>query len=345
MAYRQAGVRKSVQRLELDALILTNPINLRYLFGFSGSTGVAVLTGARAILLVDARYTEQAAQETTACEVLEAERQSWGAEFRSVVKDFSRLGFEAGHLTYHQTSALQSAVGNDTVCVPTSGLVEEHREVKDAVEIGLIRNALDASRAAFAELMGDFPWGVSENEAAARLDLLGRLKGSSGPSFDTIVLTGARTSLPHGRPGEARINPDEVLLIDFGIRLAGYCSDLTRTRIPAGHPASVIAEVVTNAQAAAIAAVRPGTDVRAVDAAARNVITAAGYGSHFGHGTGHGIGLEIHEGPRISPQGTGVLRPGMVFTIEPGIYLPGQAGVRIEDVVVVTESGCEVLSR
>ncbi|GAB4109424.1 MAG: Xaa-Pro peptidase family protein [Acidobacteriota bacterium] len=295
------------------------------------------------VLLVDSRYAEQASAETSGCQVQAVRNQILGDDLRDLVRSARRLGFEAEHLSFHQARTLRDLLGTAVRLKPLRGLVETQRLVKHPLEIAALRAALTAARRAWGSLHADFPWGEAENRVAARLDYLCRLEGASGPAFETIVLSGSRSSLPHGRPGSQPAIPGQVLLIDFGLRLNGYCSDTTRTLTPPDSEAERVAEVVSAAQQAAIQAVRPGADVREVDDAARQVISRAGYGDHFGHGTGHGIGLEIHEGPRISPTGSGHLAPGMVFTIEPGIYLPGRFGVRIEDIVAVTETGCERL--
>lgn len=345
MAHRQARIRESVQLQELDAFLCTNPIHLRYLFGFTGSSGAALISTGEAVLLVDSRYTEQASTETAGCRVIQVGRQLWGKELSGLAPEFRRIGFEAEHLTFQQVRELgeQSQAGERLQ--PVCGIVERLRIIKDSEEIRRIRSALDASRQALDELFSEFPWGAAENQVAAKLDFLCRQRGASGPSFDTIVLSGGRSSLPHGRPGSLPVLPDQVLLIDFGLRLDGYCSDLTRTLVPARHEATELFAIVTAAQEAAVRSIRPDVPVQDVDRAARQVIEQAGYGDCFGHGTGHGIGLEIHEAPRISPMGSGKLAAGMVFTVEPGVYLKGRMGVRIEDVVAVTETGCEVLSR
>jgi Xaa-Pro aminopeptidase len=328
----------------LDRFLVTNPVHLHYLFGFTGSAGVAVVGDQESVLLVDSRYAEQASAETSGCQVQAVRGQLLGDELRILLQSASRLGFEAEHLSFHQARTLRDMLGTTVRLKPLRGLVENQRLVKHPLEIAALRDALAAARRAWDALLSEFPWGEAENRVAARLDYLCRLQGASGPAFETIVLSGSRSSLPHGRPSSQPATPGHVLLIDFGLRLNGYCSDTTRTLTPPGSEAERVAEVVSAAQNAAIQAVRPGVDVRQVDAAARQLITRAGYGDHFGHGTGHGIGLEIHEGPRISPAGSGHLAAGMVFTIEPGIYLPGRFGVRIEDIVVVTETGCELLA-
>ncbi len=327
----------------MDRFLVTNPVHLRYLFGFTGSVAVAVTGDDESVLLVDSRYGEQAAAETSGCRVQTVRGQLFGEDLRALLQSTSRVGFEAEHLSFQQVRTLRDLLGATPRLKPVRGLVEEQRLIKHPLEVAALRRAMAAARRAWSALMSGFPWGETEHLIAARLDYLCRLEGGSGPSFDTIVLAGARSSLPHGRPGTQAVHPDQVVLIDFGLRLDGYCSDTTRTLTPPGSEAATVAEVVAAAQQAAIESVRPGADVREVDAAARRVIAGAGYGDCFGHGTGHGIGLEIHEGPRVSPTGAGQLAPGMVFTIEPGIYLPGRFGIRIEDVVVVTESGCELL--
>ena len=326
---------------------LDGPANL-YLTGLEASASAVVVTDSTADLLVDFRYIEQAEQcagevwritqtgeplVRTACRVAR-ER---GAHTLCVESD--RLSLKQWYSLLEEAGGLQ--------CVPREDLTGLQRRIKDAGEIMAMREAVHIAEAAVQEAIADVRAGMTEAELAARIEFGFKRRGARKPSFDTIALFGARSSLPHGAPGDTRLEPGMIILVDCGCVADHYCSDLTRTwffgtLIPPWF--REIYEVTQRAQAAAIAAVRGGVSCRDVDAAARDVIREAGYGSYFGHGTGHCLGLEIHENPRVNMQDLSILEPGMVITVEPGIYLPGQGGVRIEDMVLVMETGAEVLT-
>jgi Xaa-Pro aminopeptidase len=339
---RLARLRRSLAEAGLDGFLVTHPPNLRYLFGFTGSLGVAFVTGEDSILLVDSRYLEQAGQETKGCQVQLAAN-PLGQDLRRLLTGPGRIGVEADTLPYARALTWDSWSDSWQV-YPTYGLVEQLREIKSPEEIEQIRLSCRLAIGALKEFLSELPWGTPEVEAAGRLEFLFRKLGAEGTAFDTIVATGSRSALPHARPGSRPIEPGKVLLVDFGARRDGYCSDMTRVVLPDDPRIRQVASVVEEARQAAFQEIRPGVAATRVDAAAREVIGRAGYGPYFGHGTGHGLGLEIHERPRISISGDDVLAAGMVFTIEPGIYLPGEFGIRIEDVVVVTEAGYELLS-
>jgi Xaa-Pro aminopeptidase len=230
---------------------------------------------------------------------------------------------------------------------PVEELVAGLKAVKESGEVEAIRAALALSEGILTDMLVRLEPGMPEREAAALFEYEFKRRGASGASFDTIALFGPRSSLPHGAPGDTPLEPGDTVLFDFGCRLNGYCSDLTRTCCFATIPGPWFAEVydlTLTAQRLAIEAARPGMGCRELDSVARKLIADAGHGEHFGHGLGHGVGIEIHESPRLNPHSDTVLEPGMVVTVEPGIYLPGRGGVRIEDVIVITEDGCEVLS-
>lgn len=339
---RLGRLRTSLAQVGLDGFLVSHPPNLRYLFGFTGSLGVAFVTDADCILLVDSRYLEQAEQETVGCQVRLATN-PLGEDLRRLLSQPGRIGVEADTLSYAQ--ALTWGSWSDSLQVhPTYGLVERLREIKSPGEVEQIRASCRLARQALDEFLGELSWGIPETEAAGRLEFLFRKHGAEGTAFDTIVATGPHSSLPHARPGNRHIRSCEVLLIDFGARREGYCSDMTRVVLPDDERIRQVAHIVEEARQAAFQEIRPGVAATLVDRAAREVITGAGYGQRFGHGTGHGLGLEIHERPRVSISGDDILSAGMVFTVEPGIYLPGEFGIRIEDVVVVTETGYELLS-
>jgi Xaa-Pro aminopeptidase len=334
---------RRLHEVELDGLLITHPPNLYYLFGFTGSFGVALWLDGEAILIVDSRYLEQAREETSHCRV-QLSPNPFGSDLQSLLSPSKRIGIEAERMSHSFALTIASWFDNWEP-VPTYGLVEEIRALKSDAETEKIRAACRLANRAFTEFAEGLDWASSETAAAASLEFICRTRGSSGAPFDTIVASGPRSALPHGVAGSRTISRREVLLVDFGARLDAYCSDLTRVILPVNGRVREVHAIVREAQEATIAAVRPGVSVVAADAAARKVITSAGYGEYFGHGTGHGLGLEVHELPRISPRGEGVLVPGMVFTVEPGIYLPGEFGIRLEEVVSVTATGCEVLSR
>ncbi len=347
MERRLAELREGAREEGCDAYVTFSPPALAYLAGFFGSTGAAVVTGAEARFLCDFRYVEQAnAQVSTGFQVSE-ER---GALETRAGEWLDRLGvvraaFDPVVTTVHQRDTLGASFGGELVPLP--GLLSGLRQRKSREELERIRAASQLAEGAMLDLLERLEAGTTEREAAAWLEHEFKVRGAEKPSFEPIVLFGARSSLPHGMPGEARLEAGDVVLIDCGCIRAGYCSDLTRTYAFATIPGTWFEEiyrVTRTAQQAALDAVRPGMAAREVDAVARGVITEAGYGQYFGHGLGHGVGLEVHEAPRLNMEAEAILEAGMIITIEPGIYLPGKGGVRIEDLVAVTEDGREVLT-
>jgi len=353
---RTSAFRKRVRRLgravsrrRLDAICITHPPNIAYLTGFTGEDSWFLLAGGRPILLTDSRFTEQAALDSPWCEPVARTTPLLDA-LSALVRRFAvrRLAFEETHLSAADWRKAGSSMPGVEI-EGLAGVVEKMRLIKDAGEVRLIRKAQRCLEKALRKLIKDGATGLlgkSENETAARLEFEMRLAGASGTAFDTIVAVGRRASLPHARPGDNVVASGEPLLVDAGARLDGYNSDLTRTWFPNRIPARLagIYDVVLEAQCEAIRAVRPGVRLVRVDEAARKVIERAGFGRYFGHGTGHGVGLEVHEGPSVAPRSRTVAKPGMVFTIEPGIYIPGLGGVRIEDMVIVTDDGCSVIT-
>jgi Xaa-Pro aminopeptidase len=330
---------------QLDGMLLTHPPNLQYLFGFTGSTGWAYVSDREVYLLVDSRYIEQAEKGGRDCSPILVE-QTHQETLRKLLAGNARhprVGFESRHLSYSQASSLQEGELKGDF-IPTEGLVEGLRVVKEDVEIVSISNGFLRANAAFTAFLDEFTPGESELEACGRLEHCCRRAGAASQAFETILLSGPRTSLPHGMPGNRAIQSNDPVLIDFGIRFEGYCTDMTRSLVEKTGEAARIHSIVQEAQASAMDSIRPGVKCQAVDAAARKIIEQCGYGPQFGHGTGHGLGIEVHEDPRVSPRGDSILEEGMVITIEPGIYLPGKFGVRIEDVVVVTDDGYRLLS-
>ncbi len=330
----------------VDGFFSVFPGDCRYLSGFTGDTGAVVVTRTEAFFLCDGRFTEQAHAEVTGFEIREV-RGNLLVRLGELLEDRAcqDAAFDPTTLTVaQQTDVRQAFTGT---MIPNADLMSSLRMVKSAEEVELIRAASNIAEGALEDVVAGLRPGMTEQEVAARLEFEFRMRGASGPSFDTIVLFGPRSSLPHGQPGPTPLHSGDIVLIDLGCRRKGYCSDLTRTFAYDTIPDSWFDEiyaVVLKAQEAALDAVRPGARCAELDAIARTVIADAGYAKQFGHGLGHGVGIEIHEAPRVNSESDTELAPGMVITIEPGIYLAGRGGVRIEDLVVVTNDGCNVLT-
>jgi Xaa-Pro aminopeptidase len=350
---RQKNVRDALKELKLDALLLTHPPDLAYLTNFTGEDSVGLITEKDFYLVTDFRYQEQAEQEAGWLKqtLREGKMSDAVAKLLADVK-LLRIGFEANFTTFGQVHAIDKAVkeiqdARPIELVPLEDVMATIRKVKDDHEIDLIRKSVGVAEEAFDAIRSEVKPGQTENYLAGLLVLELRSRGASNSSFPVIVATGANSSLPHYRPGEALVSRDHPLLIDWGALYKGYCSDLTRT-LMIGRVSSRLKQIyktVLEAQQAAIKFLRPGVTTRQADQVARDVIDHAGFAKEFGHGLGHGIGRDIHEQPSMRKiGGEEELRPGMVVTVEPGIYLPGEGGVRIEDDVLITHSGCEVLS-
>ncbi|HUW60779.1 MAG TPA: Xaa-Pro peptidase family protein [Candidatus Bathyarchaeia archaeon] len=344
---RIEAVRQKMARTEADAcLSLSEPDNF-YLTGFTGDKSALIVTGDESVFLCDGRFIEQARVEVANCRIEEAK----GSFIAAVGKPLEAIepgmvAYDPDALTVGQLNLLEAAYDGPFVAV--SGLVTGLRVVKSSEELEHIRGASELAEGVLVDVLDAVKEGCTEMELAARIEYEFKRRGAIGPSFPTIVLFGSRSSLPHGRPGPRRLRPGDIILIDMGCRRDGYCADLTRTFSYATIPGTwfdEIYQVVLAAQQAALGQVRAGVRCRDVDALARDLIDKAGYGKHFGHGLGHGVGIEVHESPRLNSESEAVLDAGMVVTVEPGIYLPGEGGVRIEDLVVVTEQGCEILTR
>ncbi len=346
-AKRLARVRKSLRQQHLEALVVSGLANIRYLCGYSGSSGLLWVTPQSTVFFTDFRYQEQARREVKASRAVIIKKSllddllSWSGLSRA-----ERIGYEAGHLLCSQWEHITQRLRPRRL-VSTLGLVEQARLVKDDYELARIARAAAIADRAFAAIVKFIKPGMAERTVANQLDFYLKQFGAEKPSFDSIVASGPNAALPHAQPGERRLRRGDFLVLDFGARYQGYCSDMTRT-VCLGKPTDKhlkIYDLVHRAQAAGLKAVRPGVRGREADAASRSVIEAAGYGKYFGHGLGHGVGLEVHEGPRLGKTSEDVLRPGHVVTVEPGVYLPGWGGVRIEDLVAITPNGCRVLSR
>jgi len=338
-------VREQLAERELDGLLVTGLVNVRWLTGFTGSSAAAVV-GRDGLLrfLTDFRYLTQSAEEVDG---------AWEREIGPDLLELAAQGLPEGRLGYDDASMavreharLEGLLPDGVALAAAGGLVEELRFVKDAEELDRLRAAARLADAALLEVLDRGLVGRTEREVALDLEVTMRRAGAQAASFAPIVAAGPNGARPHASPGDAPISPDTLVVVDWGAQLDGYASDCTRT-FATGEldPRDrAVYDVVLRAQAAALEAVRPGPTGREVDAVAREVIGAAGHAEHFGHGLGHGVGLEVHEGPRLSQQGEVVLAPGMVVTVEPGVYVPGAVGVRIEDLVAVTAGGREILT-
>lgn len=346
MKERIQALREGLDARDCDGFVSLAPPTNQYLSGFRGTTSAVVVTREHALFLCDFRYTEQAGQQVRDYEIVEVK----GRFIAQVGEKLASLGvrraaFEPGYLTVAEQAALQKPFNGELA--PVDGLVTDPRMRKTPEEVERIRAASQLAEGVLRDVVESLEPGVAEREVAARIEYEFKRRGASGPSFDTIGLFGARSSLPHGEPGDKPLQAGDVVLLDFGCRRDGYCSDLTRTYAFGTIPGTWFEDIyatVLEAQRRALEAIRPGQVCRDIDAIARDHIGAAGYGQFFGHGLGHGVGIEIHEAPRLNPESDVVLEAGMVVTVEPGIYLPGRGGVRIEDLVVVTEGGCEILT-
>jgi Xaa-Pro aminopeptidase len=332
--------------LEVDALLVTNLVNVRYLTGFTGSNGMAVVGRDLRRFITDFRYTEQAASEVEGFDVELAPQ-----DFNAAVSDgwpegSLRLGFEDDQVSVRRYTRLRELLPDRVELVPAGGAVEALRAVKDAGEIARIRAAAELADAVYVMLRSEGLVGRTEREVALALENEMRRLGAEAPSFDSIVASAERGALPHARPADVPIPRGTLVTLDIGARLDGYCSDCTRTWATGDLPDDLAEAyaLVLRAQETSLAAVRPGPQGREIDAVARDIIEEAGHGEHFGHGLGHGVGMEVHEAPRLARTGDEPLVAGNIVTVEPGVYLPGRGGVRIEDLVVVTEDGHDVLS-
>ena len=343
MSTRADRLAELLSERELDCLLVSDLTNVRYLTGFTGTNGAAVVSADERLFLTDFRYVERAAAE-----VREFERLPAG---RELLKDLAprlsgRAGFDDEHLSVRAHRRLADALSEGVELVPAGGLVERLREVKDEAEVTAMAEAAKLGDSVYEYLVERGLVGRTEREVAVDLEREMRLRGARDPSFPSIVAAGANGALPHAEPRDVEIPRDTLVVLDLGCVVDSMCSDCTRT-VATGEPSSEALEVyelVRRAQAAALEAARVGIPCRDVDAAARSLIEEAGHGERFGHGLGHGVGLEVHEGPRLTKTAEGELRAGNAVTIEPGVYVPGEVGVRIEDLVIVGEGGLRNLS-
>ncbi|MED3660754.1 Xaa-Pro peptidase family protein [Ureibacillus sp. FSL K6-8385] len=337
--------RKELEDRQVDALLITNPYNRRYMTGFTGTSGAAMISKKDAVFITDFRYTEQAKKQVKDFRIIQQEN--------SILKEVAKiadewkiqsLGFEKDTVTYGEFETLQELLKVDLV--PLSGVIEKIRLIKTDEEIKIIKVACEIADAAFSHILNFIKPGVTELEVSNELEFFMRKQGATSSSFDTIVASGLRSALPHGVATDKVIEKGDLVTLDFGAVYNGYVSDITRT-IAVGQPNEKLIDMynaVLEAQMLALEKIGPGMTGIEADKIARDYLTEKGYGEAFGHSTGHGIGLEVHEGPNLSFRSSHVLEPNMVVTVEPGVYLPGIGGVRIEDDIVITEAGNERLT-
>jgi len=343
---RQDSVREIIGANHLNGVLFTSLENICYLCGFTGSDGAFVLSSNGSYFLCDSRYWTQADQEVKGCQIVHYKKKLDGIASLLLDLKVRTIGFESASLTFSLHRSLLRKLPPEAELYPLEEETRNLRAIKDESEMALTRRAIDLSSKAFLhamEMLGD---GVVEKDVALEMEFFMKKTGVQALGFDIIIASGKRSALPHGRASEKRIEKGDFILIDFGSDFRGYHSDQTRTLV-CGKPSSrqeEIYQIVKDAHDKAIEKVRPGLPICEVDSTARDHIRSQGYGDYFGHGTGHGIGLAVHEDPVVNSENRDLLREGMVFTIEPGIYIPDWGGVRIEDMVRVTSQGAEVLT-
>jgi len=360
LAERHRSLQGAIEQQKLDALVLTNPFNIRYVTNHVGTAGTVVMTRDALHLLIDFRYQEAVAALQSSCAACPTLRvRTVAASYDEALADTlielgtSTVGIEAGHMTVARREWLERTFVSRAAAITlqsTERVVEQRRAIKDRFELGVMRDAAARLESVVDQAFASLRAGAAEREVAAAIESAMRAVGYERPAFDTIVASGPNSALPHHRADARKLASGDLVVLDFGGILDGYCCDLTRMA-SVGTPspeARRLYDAVREAHQAAIDAVRPGIATSAVDAAARDILVGLGLGEAFGHGTGHGLGLEVHEEPRVGKPRPDVrdatFEPGMVCTIEPGAYVAGFGGVRIEDDVLVTETGCEVLT-
>jgi Xaa-Pro aminopeptidase len=343
---RISAARGCLERVGADLLLVTNLTNIRYLTGFTGSEALLVLSPEQGWFLTDSRYTSQAGAEVTGAQVVEFTNRL--ESLAQILKDAgaAKVAFEAGNMTVQLFQEIEGKVpGIELVSVDASfGAL---RTVKDAGELEILEQVAAIASQALLETLPKLKPGAVESDIAWALEVAMRERGAENKSFDFIIASGERGALPHGRASGKKLAAGELVTLDYGAIYQGYCSDETVT-VALGEPDDrqrEVYETVRTAQQMAIEAARPGMNLRDVDAIARDHIASKGYGQYFGHGLGHGVGIDIHEHPTVSPRTTTIVEVGMVFTVEPGIYIPGWGGVRIEDTVVMEPDGCRRITQ
>ncbi|WP_432355359.1 M24 family metallopeptidase [Sporosarcina sp. A2] len=338
-------LRNLLTEKEIDALFITNGYNRRYMTGFTGTAGVAIISQEDAVFITDFRYMEQAVAQIKDFRIVQHEKTIIEEVAQQVEQmKIKRLGFEKEDLTFGMYELYKSNVSAELF--PTAGLVEKLRMIKTSEELEVLKKAAKIADDAFTHICGFIKAGMTELEVSNELEFFMRKQGATSSSFDTIVASGIRGALPHGVATDKKIQSGELVTLDYGALYNGYISDITRT-VAVGEPSEKmrgIYEITLAAQELAVEGIKPGMTGIQADAIARDYIASKGYGEAFGHSTGHGIGLEVHESPGLSFRSETILEPNMTVTAEPGIYLPGIGGVRIEDDLVITENGCERLT-
>ncbi|WP_442594824.1 Xaa-Pro dipeptidase [Neobacillus sp. D3-1R] len=338
-------LRSNFENLGIDGILVTSTYNRRYLTNFTGSAGVVLISHDKALFITDFRYVEQASKQCQGFEIV----QHSGAIIDEVATQaeklgIKKLGFEQDHVSFASYRAYEKAIKGELF--PVSGVIEKLRLIKTDSEIKILKEAADIADAAFKHILDFIRPGKTELEVSNELEFFMRKAGATSSSFDTIVASGYRSALPHGVASDKVIETGDFVTLDFGAYYKGYVSDITRT-VAVGEPSAKLKEiynVVLEAQLKGVAGIKPGMTGKQADALTRDYITEKGYGEYFGHSTGHGIGLEVHEGPALSSKSDIILEPGMVVTVEPGIYIPGLGGVRIEDDTLITENHNETLT-
>ncbi|MFA5143146.1 MAG: Xaa-Pro peptidase family protein [Candidatus Omnitrophota bacterium] len=343
---RLALLKKRLRRDKLDALLVTNDINISYLSGFTGHDATIIVTPDKSFFITDSRYIEDAGDSVTGFDI----RLARGSLYKIIeeitaAERLKRIGFESRNLSYEVAVRLKKSLAK-SLFLPAQEPVEELRAIKDADEIAVIKRSIRLTHDIFKKAGSFIKPGATEESIAREIEMA-ILASGARPSFDPIVAADANSSKPHAVPAARRITRNSYVMIDIGCLLKRYASDMTRMVVvgKARPRMDKIWKVVSDAQARAIDLIRPGGDIAKVDAAAREYIKNKGFGKYFGHALGHGVGMEVHEKPNISPMSEGRLQSGMVFTVEPAIYIPRFGGVRVEDMVLVTDKGCKILSR
>ncbi len=347
MNNRLDKVREVIAEKKIDAIIVTSDINRRYITGFTGSSGYALITMDKAMFVTDFRYIEQANNEAVGYEIIKHEASINDTIAELLINNgINKLGFEQDFVTFSLYKQFTDKYSNVEL-VPLSQIIENLRLIKDNDEINLVKKATEIADEAFSYILNIIKPNIKEKDISLALEYKMRELGASGISFPTIVASGYRSSLPHGAASDKEIKLGDFVTMDFGAYYNGYASDMTRT-VVVGKPSEKqreIYEIVLEAQLEGVNHIKAGMTGKEADALTRDIINKYGYGEYFGHGTGHGIGLDVHEGPTVTPRSDTVLAPGMIVTVEPGIYIPDFGGVRIEDDVLITEAGREILTK
>jgi Xaa-Pro aminopeptidase/Xaa-Pro dipeptidase len=342
---RVIRLQMTAVNLGLNGLLFLDMTNIRYLVGFTGSDGALIIGEDAAVLLVDGRYTTQAKQETLNIEIIEYQDKIDAISSTLLRGEWQKVGIESKVITLHDYLKLRDKL-SDLELIPLADELCAIRSVKDWTEINRIKKAAGISSDALTSTLSRIRAGVAEKDIALELEFQIRNRGAENISFEIIVASGANSAMPHARPGDRRLEPGDFVVFDYGAVYEGYCSDETST-IVLGNISDrqrEVYEIVKEAHDSAINSIKAGIPCNEIDRKARNIIEKKGLGQYFSHGTGHGVGLSVHENPRISTPSTSHLEAGMVITIEPGVYFPGLWGIRIEDMVLVKDNGCEILT-